>query len=67
MDAAVYLKNAEKCEGYAKACEDGLSRAFFLDAAAHWRQMAPRGESGEKQPPRRLPARRVRSLAERGV
>lgn len=41
MDAAdQYLREAEKCERLAKTCLTEICRAFFMDAAAHWRQRA---------------------------
>jgi hypothetical protein len=55
MDAADrYLKEAEKCERLAEACTTEIGRAFFVDAADHWRQMAleaqNEGTLGEKPP-----------------
>jgi len=45
MDAAdLFLKEAEKCERLAEACETEISRTFFMDAAAHWRQKALQAE-----------------------
>jgi hypothetical protein len=45
MDAAArYLEDAERCERLAAVCEADLSRAFFKDAAAHWRQKALEAE-----------------------
>ena len=50
MDAADrYMKEAEKCERIAEACAIEISRAFFRDAAAHWRQKAL--EAKGKEPP----------------
>jgi hypothetical protein len=51
MDASDCLKEAEKCERLARGCAQAASRVFFLDAAAHWRDMVLRMESRQKQPP----------------
>jgi hypothetical protein len=55
MDATDrYLKEAEKCERLAEACATEISRAFFVDAAVHWRQRALEAqnkESPDKKPP----------------
>lgn len=41
MDIAeLYRKEAEKCERLAKTCETEIGRAFFMDAAEHWREKA---------------------------
>ena len=51
MDAATrYLKDAEKCERLAAVCETELSRAFFEDAAAHWRQKALEAKQHDADP-----------------
>ena len=55
MDTAnQYLKEAEKCERLAQVCTTEIGRAFFLDAAAHWRQRAleaqTKGTLGENRP-----------------
>jgi hypothetical protein len=48
MDVADrYFKDAEKCERLATVCAAEISRSFFLDAAAHWRQMALEAEYAE--------------------
>jgi hypothetical protein len=49
MDPADCMKEAEKCERLATACETEIGRAFFRDAAAHWRKMALEAEY-EKPP-----------------
>ena len=56
MDAAdQYLREAEKCERLAQDCTTEIGRAFFVDAAAHWRQRAldaqTKGTLGEQPPP----------------
>ena len=38
--AEFYLQNAEKCECLARECEDAGSRAYLIDAGAHWRRIA---------------------------
>jgi hypothetical protein len=40
MDADRYLKEAEKCERLAKTCVTEICRAFWMDAADHWRRRA---------------------------
>jgi hypothetical protein len=55
VDAADrYVKEAERCERLAEQCVEEASRAFFMDAAARWRQMALEAEHTEP-PPRRGP------------
>jgi hypothetical protein len=50
MDIAeLYRKEAEKCERLAKTCETKIGRAFFMDAAEHWREKALEVE--HKEPP----------------
>jgi len=51
MDAADYMKEAEKCERLATTCETVIGRAFFRDAAAHWRQKALEAGHEEASPP----------------
>jgi hypothetical protein len=41
MDAADrYSKEAENCERLAKICVTEICRAFWMDAADHWRRKA---------------------------
>jgi hypothetical protein len=54
MDAADCVKEAEKCKRLASECGTEIGRAFFRDAAAHWRQMALDAEHEEPPPPSSL-------------